>query len=43
LGVTQVAGFAGVVGGQPLEVEDSSAMAIRFDNGCFGTMTSGYH
>lgn len=38
-----VAGFAGVVGGQPVEVEDSAAVALRFDNGSFGTMTSGYY
>ncbi len=43
LKVRQVAGFAGVVGGQPLDVEDSAAVSLRFDNGCFGTMTSGYY
>src|SRR5262249_55636799 len=43
LKVRQVAGFAGVVGGQPIDVEDSAAVALRFDNGCFGTMTSGYY
>lgn len=43
LKVAQVAGFAGVVGGQPIDVEDSAAVALRFDNGCFGTMTSGYY
>ncbi len=43
LKVEQVAGFAGVVGGQPIDVEDSAALALRFDNGCFGTMTSGYY
>ncbi len=43
LKVRQVAGFAGVVGGQPLDIEDSAAVALRFDNGCFGTMTSGYY
>ena len=41
--VKQVAGFAGVVGGQPIDVEDSAAVALRFDNGSFGTMTSGYY
>jgi predicted dehydrogenase len=39
----QVAGFAGVVGGQPIDVEDSAAVALRFDNGVFGTMTAGYY
>jgi predicted dehydrogenase len=43
LKVKQVAGFAGVVGGQPIDVEDSAALSLRFDNGCFGTMLSGYY
>jgi predicted dehydrogenase len=43
LKVKQVAGFAGVVGGQPLDIEDSAALSLRFDNGSFGTMTSGYY
>lgn len=38
-----VTGFAGIVGGQPLKIEDSAAMAVRFDNGAFGTITSGYY
>ena len=41
--ITEVAGFAGVVGGQPLDTEDSAALAMKFDNGTFGTMTSGYY
>jgi predicted dehydrogenase len=43
LKVKEVAGFAGVVGGQPIDVEDSAALSLRFDNGSFGTMTSGYY
>ena len=43
LKVKQVAGFAGVVGGQPIDVEDSAAATLRFDNGSFGTITSGYY
>jgi predicted dehydrogenase len=43
LKVQQVSGFAGVVGGQPIDVEDSAAVALRFHNGIFGTMTSGYY
>jgi predicted dehydrogenase len=43
LKVKQTAGFAGVVGGQPLDIEDSAAVALRFDNGTFGTMTAGYY
>jgi predicted dehydrogenase len=41
--IIEAAGFAGNVGGQPLRVEDSAAMALRFDNGTFGTLTSGYY
>lgn len=41
--ITHVAGFAGNVGGQPIDTEDSAAIALRFDNGTFGTLTSGYY
>jgi predicted dehydrogenase len=41
--IVEAAGFTGIVGGQPLKVEDSAAMAVRFDNGSFGTITSGYY
>jgi UDP-N-acetyl-2-amino-2-deoxyglucuronate dehydrogenase len=41
--VTDVAGFAGIVGGRPLKVEDSAAMAMRFQNGAHGTMNAGYY
>ena len=41
--IVEVAGFTGVVGGQPLDVEDSAAVAMKFANGTFGTMTSGYY
>ena len=41
--IEQVAGFAGNVGGQPISIEDSVAMSMRFDNGTFGTLTSGYY
>ena len=41
--IVEVAGFTGVVGGQPLDVEDSAALAVRFDNGTLGTVTSGYY
>ncbi len=43
LKVTDATGFIGIVGGQPLKVEDSAAMVLRFENGCFGTITSGYY
>lgn len=41
--IVAVTGFAGNVGGQPISIEDSVAMAMRFGNGTFGTMTSGYY
>ena len=41
--VTHVTGFAENVGGQPLDVEDSAAVALRYANGTLGTLTSGYY
>lgn len=41
--VTHVAGFTTNIGGQPINIEDSVAMSLRFDNGVLGTMTSGYY
>ena len=41
--ITEVSGFCANVGGQPLDVEDSAALAFRFDNGTLGTLTSGYY
>lgn len=41
--IEQVAGFAGNIGGQPVDIEDSAAISMRFDNGTFGTLTSGYY
>ncbi len=41
--ITKVAGFASNVGGQPLDVEDSAALAMQFENGTLGTLTSGYY
>ena len=41
--IIDVAGFVGNVGGQPIDVEDSAAVSMRFDNGTFGTLTSGYY
>ena len=44
LRVQQVTGFTGVVGGQPINVKDSAAVALAFDNrNTFGTMISGYY
>jgi len=39
----QVAGFAGRVGGQPVDIEDSAALTLRLDNGSFGVLTTGYY
>src|SRR5205085_10385360 len=39
----QVTGFTGVVGGQPIDVEDAAALALHFDGGALGTLTSGYY
>jgi len=41
--ITGVSGFRAIVGGQPLDVEDSAALAFQFDNGTLGTLTSGYY
>jgi predicted dehydrogenase len=41
--IVDVAGFTANVGGQPTDVEDAAAAALRFENGCLGTMTSGYY
>lgn len=41
--ITEVAGFTGNVGGQPIDTEDSAALALKFANGTFGTLTSGYY
>ena len=43
LKIKQVTGFAGNVGGQPIDIEDSAALSMKFDNGSFGTMTTGYY
>lgn len=39
----EVTGLTGNVGGQPIDVEDSAAVVMRFDNGSLGTLTSGYY
>ena len=41
--ITETTGFTGIVGGEPIKAEDSAAMAVRFDNGMFGTITGGYY
>jgi len=41
--ITEVTGFIANVGGQPVDIEDSAAATLRFNNGALGTMTSGYY
>jgi predicted dehydrogenase len=41
--ITDVSGFTANVGGQPIDIEDSAAAALQFDNGALGTITSGYY
>jgi predicted dehydrogenase len=41
--IREVAGFTSNVGGQPIDTEDSAVVAMRFDNGTLGTITSGYY
>ena len=43
LRVEAVSGFTGVVGGQPIDVEDAAVMTMKFNQRCFGTMTSAYY
>ena len=43
LKIRQVCGFVGNVGGQPIEVEDSAVLSLRFENGTLGTMQSAYY
>lgn len=43
LRVEAVSGFTGVVGGQPIDVEDAAVMTMRFNRRCFGTLTSAYY
>ena len=41
--IESVCGFTANVGGQPIDIEDSAAAALKFDNGMLGTITSGYY
>lgn len=41
--IRDVAAFTANVGGQPIDTEDSAVVALRFDNGTLGTLTSGYY
>lgn len=41
--ISEVSAFTANVGGQPVKIEDSAAVTMRFDNGTLGTHTSGYY
>jgi len=41
--IVDVLGFTALIGGQPIEIEDSAVAALRFENGMLGTITSGYY
>lgn len=41
--IQEVSAFTANVGGQPVDIEDSAAVTMRFDNGTLGTHTSGYY
>jgi predicted dehydrogenase len=41
--IRDVAAMTANVGGQPIDTEDSAVVALRFDNGSLGTLTSGYY
>ncbi|WP_298866800.1 Gfo/Idh/MocA family oxidoreductase [uncultured Gimesia sp.] len=40
--ITDVSGFTALVGGQPIDVEDSAALSFRYEAGFLGTLTAGY-
>ncbi len=42
LEVQAVAAFTGVVGSQPIDVEDTAVASLKFSERCFGTITSAY-
>jgi len=41
--IRDVAALTANVGGQPIDTEDSAVVALRFDTGILGTLTSGYY
>jgi UDP-N-acetyl-2-amino-2-deoxyglucuronate dehydrogenase len=41
--IETVCGFAGNVGGQPIQVEDSSSVVMEFDRGMVATLQTGYY
>jgi predicted dehydrogenase len=43
LRIREVAGLTANVGRQPIDTEDSAVVALAFDDGVLGTLTSGYY
>ncbi len=43
LSVERVSAFINVVGGQPIDVEDSASVSIQFTDGVLGTLLSGFY
>lgn len=41
-GIEEVAAFTASVGAQPVAIEDSAVLALRFEGGALGTLTSAY-
>src|SRR5215470_15404861 len=41
--IRDVTALTANVGGQPIDTEDSAVVALRFENGSLGTLTSGYY
>lgn len=41
--IREVSAFTANVGGQPIDTEDAAVVALRFDNGALGTLSSGYY
>lgn len=41
--IREVCGFTANIGGQPIRIEDAATLALRYDNGALGTMTSAYY
>ncbi len=41
--IQRLCGFAGNVGGQPIDVEDSAVLSLQFENGALGTLHSAYY
>jgi UDP-N-acetyl-2-amino-2-deoxyglucuronate dehydrogenase len=43
MSLQSVTGMITIIGGSPLDVEDSAVVAMRFETGALGTLTSGFY